>query len=231
MSDDEKMLDRWKRIAGDSSPRPWTEDDLGMYFQRFRPDGAGVAAAFEGVEGGDEILPRLIEVYRATATGWDREDGCDGYFIVRDPAPLSVERATTLLRLHLDSLAAMSEAVGCDELTGTLRSPLVLEAVEGETPWPPGDDDPETLIYDVTCQFMESLTPRESAAHLLGEAFYTIACDYNLQHHILWPLYRDATPIVEPFEPYFELWKHGAGFRFTDERTVRVFVPEGRLLP
>lgn len=230
MSSEEEMLDRWKRLAGDTSRHPWTEDDLGMYFQRFRPDGAGVAAAFEGVEGGDEILPRLMEVYRATAEGWQHGDSYDGYFIVRDPAPLSIDRATTLLRLHLENLKAMSESVGCHELTDLLGSPLVLEAVEGETPWPPGDDDPETLIYDVTCQFMESLTPRETAALLMGEAFWTIACDYNLEHHILWPLYGDATTIEEPFRPYFDLWKHGAGFRFAEDKRVRVFVPEGKLL-
>ncbi|MFO0891096.1 MAG: hypothetical protein U0790_18370, partial [Isosphaeraceae bacterium] len=133
MSSDEEMLDLWKRIAGDTSPRPWTEDNLAGFLQRFRPDGTGVAAAFEGMVGGDEIVPRLMEVYRATETAWDAEDGCDGYFIVRDPAPMSSDHATDLLRLHLGNLAAMSEAVGCDELTALLRSSLVLQAVEGET--------------------------------------------------------------------------------------------------
>jgi hypothetical protein len=48
---------------------------------------------------------------------------------------------------------------------------------------------------------------------------------------ILWPLYKDATPIEEPFRPYFDLWRHGAGFRFIDEQTVRVYVPEGKMVP
>jgi hypothetical protein len=231
MGNEQEMLQRWKSISGDMSPRPWTEDNIGLFFQRFRPDGAGVAAAFEGVEGGDEILPRLLEVYHATAEGWDREDGPDGYFIVQNPVSLTAARATALLRLHLDRLAAMSEEVGWDELTELLQSPLKLEAVEGDTPWPPGDNDPEALIYDATSEFMESLTPRESTAFLLGEAFWTIACDYNLKHHILWPLYRDTTPIEEPFRPYFDLWKHGAGFRFVDQETVRVYVPESKLMP
>ena len=39
MSGDEAKLDRWKRLAGDTSPRPWTEDDMAGFFQRFRPDG------------------------------------------------------------------------------------------------------------------------------------------------------------------------------------------------
>jgi hypothetical protein len=218
-------------MAGDTSSGSWTEHDMAGFFQHFRPDGAGVSAAFEGVEGADEILPRLLQVYEATADGWQQGDSYDGYFIVRNPAPLTARRATELLRLRLERLATMSEAVGCDELTNLLGARLRLEAVAGEAPWPPGDDDPETLIYEVTSEFMESLTPRESAALLMGEGLYTIACDFNLQRHIQWPLYRHATLIKEPFRPYFDLWKHGAAFRFVDEQTVRVYVPEGKLKP
>ncbi len=231
MSSDEAMLGRWKAIAGDTSPGKWTEDDLAGFFQRFRPDGAGVSEAFEGVKGADEILPRLMEVYEATADGWQRGETYDGYFIVRNAGPLTAARATDLLRLHLERLAVMAEAVGCDRLTTLLRAPLQIEAVEGEAPWPPGDDDPEPPPYDVTDEFMESLTPRESAAHLMSEGLYTIACNHNLQRYILWPLYKDATPIEEPFRPYFDPWRHGAGLRFTDEQTVRVYVPEGKLVP
>src|SRR3954469_944558 len=112
MSSDEAMLVRWKAIAGDTSPGAWTEDDLAGFFQRFRPDGHGVSEAFEGVEGADEILPRLQEVYEATADGWQREETHDGYFVVRTPAPLPAARATGLLRLHLERVAAMAQAVG-----------------------------------------------------------------------------------------------------------------------
>ena len=95
MGNEQAMLQRWKSLAGVTSLRPWTEDNMGLFFQRFRPDGAGVSAAFEDVEGGDEILPRLLEVYQATADCWDREDGHDGYFIVQKPMSLTAARATT----------------------------------------------------------------------------------------------------------------------------------------
>jgi len=108
------------------------------FFQCFRPDGEGLAEAFEGVEGADEILPRLLEVYEVTADDWQRD--------------------------------------------GT---------------------------YDAC----------------------SVACDYNLQYHILWPLYRQATTIEEPFRPYFDLWKHGSGYRFAGKEAVRVYVPAGKLTP
>lgn len=227
MMDDRELLERWKRLCGDTSPTPWTEDDLVGFFQRFRPDGAGIEAVFDGVEAGDEIVPRLQEVYRATGEGWQHGDIVDGYFVVRNPPPLTANRAIALLREHLDNLAAISRAIGCDELTTLLDSP-VLEVVEGDAPEPGDFDGPATLVYDATCRFMESLVPTPSAAFLMGEAFWTIACDPYLTHHLLWPLYRDATPVVEPFRPYFDLWIHGASIHFADEWTVRVFVPEGR---
>jgi hypothetical protein len=64
----------------------------------------------------------------------------------------------------------------------------------------------------------------QSHASLMDEALYTIACDYNLAYHILWPLYRHLSDIDEPFAEYFELWKHGAGYRIEGDR-VRVYVP------
>jgi hypothetical protein len=221
MTNRDEVLRRWKALAGDTSARPWEPEDTAGFFQLFRPSGDGLEAAFEGIEAADEILPRLLEVYEATAEGWDE----DPYFIVSKPRPIPASRAKDLLGSHLERVAAMARAVGDDELMRLLARPLRLEVGWGETPWPPGDDDPETTIYEATGDFMRSLTPRESHALLMEEGLYTLACDYNLRHHILWPLYRHASGIDEPFGPYFELWKHGAGYRFTGEREVTVFVP------
>lgn len=224
----EEMFDRWKRIAKDTLPRPWTQENLAGFFQLFRPDGEGLDAVFKDVVGAGEILPRLLEVYRATAEGWD-QDGEDAYFIVRHPEPISTAQASMLARSHLDQLAAIAQEMNDVEAVELLLRPLSLVVVEGETPWPPDDDDPETLIYEMRGDFMASLEPLESHALLMKEGLYYIACDYRLQHHILWPLYRHATSIKEPFEPYFRLWKHGIGLRFAGE-VVNVYVPVGKLL-
>src|SRR5262245_25326927 len=57
---------------------------------------------------------------------------------------------------------------------------------------------PETLVYDIGCDWFLSLEPIPSDALLLEEAFYSMACDYYIAHYLMWPLYRHATDIEEP---------------------------------
>jgi hypothetical protein len=45
-----EMYAYWKHLAGDDSSTPWERENLGMFFQQFRPDGQGVDAAFEWEE-------------------------------------------------------------------------------------------------------------------------------------------------------------------------------------
>jgi hypothetical protein len=235
-STEEEMLAYWKSLAGDDSSDDWEEDDLAMFFQGFRPHGDGVEAAFEGVVGAEEILPRLMQVYEATADGSEHEGSSDGYFVVRNPRPLSAERAKALAGEDLykvsaivSEFAALRPNDSATELQALLDPLPAIEVVRGETPWPPDNDAPEGLIYEVTNDFMHHLKwdrkPVESHAHLLEEALYSLAGDYNLGYHILWPLYRHLTPITEPFEAHFELWKHGAGYRFHSNDQVTVYVP------
>jgi hypothetical protein len=228
MPTEEEMFARWKALAGDRSTRPWSRENMAGFFQMFRPHGEGLEVAFEGVVGTEEILLRLLDVYRATAAGWADDAGQDAYFIVRNPRPITEAAVLDLVRSHLRKLAAMAAAVGDREASRLLGMPLRLEAVEGQTPWPPAPDDPETLIAEMVGDFMASLRPRESQALLMQEGFYTIACDCNLKHHLLWPLYREAAGIDEPFLPYFELWRHGVGLRFAGEDAVKAYVPEGK---
>ncbi|WP_206108231.1 hypothetical protein [Paludisphaera soli] len=225
MNDHDALLARWKALTGDDSPNPWTFDHLAGFFQNFRPLGAGLAHAFEGVAGADEILPRLLEVFRATAEGWSGVDGTyDAYFLVRRPPPLAPPHAIELLRRHLENVKAMAVALGRHDLTAILDPAPPVTVAAGEPPRPPGHDA-ETMIYEVVGDYMGSLSPRESPMLRMGEAFWTIACDPNLGYHILWPLYRDSGSIEEPFAPYFELWKHGAAYRFTDDGDVRLHTP------
>jgi hypothetical protein len=235
-STSEEMLAYWKGLAGDDSPYPWESANTGMFFQIFRPHGLGVEAAFEGVVLAEEILPRLMEVYEATADGWQRDGAHDAYFVVRNPKPLTAGRAEALCREYLAKVGEIADRFEVPEgdnpvnyVKALVHPSALLKVVQGERPWPPHRDSPEGVVYQVVGEFMShlqwDLAPVESHAYLMEEGFYTLACDYNLAYHLLWPTYRDLADITEPFAAYFELWKHGAGCRFEDDGGVTLYVP------
>ncbi|MFI5455639.1 MAG: hypothetical protein ACHRXM_09325 [Isosphaerales bacterium] len=182
MTGNEEILGRWKALAGDTSEKPWDPDNLGGFFQQFRPLGEGLEAAFEGVVGADEILPRLLEVYPVTADGWRSDEAYDAYFIVHNPRPISASRAKDLIGLYLESVAAMAQAVGNDDSRGLLERPLRVGVVEGEKPWPPGRDDPETMISETTGDFMRSLLGfgGQTASHLPA-SHYRVEANHDIR--------------------------------------------------
>ena len=57
-------------------------------------------------------------------------------------------------------------------------------------------------------------------ALLLEDSLYYIACKYEMVHYALWPLYRNATPVQDPFQAWFDLWVLGAESRFEENRFV-----------
>src|SRR5260370_6761278 len=97
---EDQVLARWKKMADTTSPQ-----NLVVFFQRFRPHGNDLALALEGVVGANEILPRLLEIYQATADGWQRGDA---YFVVRNPKPLSMEQARRLASSHLEKMGEIA---------------------------------------------------------------------------------------------------------------------------
>ncbi len=205
LSSREVALERWRLARGRAVGDEVTEADLYGFFQSFRPDGKGLEEVFAGVVGGNELLPRLLEVYQATAKGWDPNDA---YFLVRVPQPLSETETLRFARLHRDSMAYVAGRVGAVELKSSLETASrfsVVARIESTAL----AEGANLGVYEAAVDFMANLPAMQSDALLLGEAYYGIACDYFLKYHLLWPLYRQAPSTSEPFEAYFQLWKHG----------------------
>ena len=83
---------------------------------------------------------------------------------------------------------------------------------------------PETLAYDIVGDWFQMLVPEQSAALLLDEAFYSMACDYDIVRYLLWTLYAGSTDIVDPFAAAFELWTCGARAVFEKPGLVKLYV-------
>lgn len=137
---EEDILAQWKSTAGDPSTEPWTKDRLVGFFQLFRPHGEKLVPALHGLVGANEILPRLMEVYQVTAPGWDETDA---YFLVKKPQPLSKVEAKRLASAHLENIAGIARVLGNQQLLRLLEPIPDIEVIQGSTPWPPSQDDPE----------------------------------------------------------------------------------------
>ncbi|WP_165068789.1 hypothetical protein [Paludisphaera rhizosphaerae] len=178
-----------------------------------------------GVEAGDEIVPRLLSVYRAAAEGWPPDyDEYDAYFNVFDPSPITASYAVELVLGHLLNVKLMAQIRGLDGPVAVLEPLPRVEIIQRVEPWGQGQEDLEFIIHTAIKSYMGALSPRESPILALEEAFQSFA-DVNLRHFVLWPLYRDASTIEEPFQPFFDLWRHGVEFHFGNDGDVRVHVP------
>jgi hypothetical protein len=82
-------------------------------------------------------------------------------------------------------------------------------------------------MYDVLCDWELSLLRNPPWVKELEEAFYSIACDYYLAWHLMWPWLRGASPVEEPFRPYLDLWRRGVDLRFESESSVFLYLPAG----
>jgi hypothetical protein len=206
--------------------RTWKDEyELFGFFDCFRPDGAGAERVFAGVVGGDAILERLLRIFAATKDGPQRFM----YFIVQEPRPATPEELVELTRQHLYKVAQIADDAGDEELFGLLCSRPQIEIKRQPAPvrTQPDLEAPETHIYGICGDWFSELVPTPSDALLLHEAFYSMACFYDLARYLLWPLYVGSTKIVEPFEPYFELWLRGARPIFERPGMVNVYCTNG----
>jgi len=237
-----ERLDYWKAIAIDAlraagcdgdadliASYAWKDEyDMHNYFACFPPDGAGLERVFAGIVGGEEIRLRLLRVFDAAnsrVNGW-------GYFVVSQPLPATEDRLIELAKQHLIKMhqIAVSYCEGefdeGDELVGLLGSMPRIEIKREPKPQrDPMVYCPESNIYGTSGDWFIALTPLQSDALMLHEALYMMTCRYDIAQYVLWPLYRNSTPLEDPFLPCFELWRHGADAYFGEPGLVTVYVP------
>jgi hypothetical protein len=206
----------WRDIA--------REGKADFLFQGFRPHGDGLAGLFRGVVGESEIVPRLLDVYRSTSSGYRTGSEGDAYFIVREPISAEDHALRHLAHQHFSEMFQLVAGRKPTNLPGLEQSPDI-QIVRNDVSAEDLSTGPEVVLVETVHDLMMSTVPLESDFLLLNEAFYHINCDYFLRHYLLWPLYRPAFQVGEPFEPYFKLWQRGARPVWVTPRVVRVYVP------
>ena len=216
-----ERLAYWKSVAGDKSLRPWIdEEDLSGYFQLFRPDGRGVERVFEGVARGDEVLARLLLFYYHTKDAPE-----DGYFVIRKPMATTEVELFEIMTQYLEKVRQIANAFEEKGLV-TLLGSIQIETQRGQAPPHPAIPEPNLFyIHEIEGDWFRTLYPIPSDVLLLKEAFYFMTGHYELARYVMWPIYREATPIEDPFAPAFELWLRGAAYRFTNDKLLTVYAP------
>ena len=65
----------------------------------------------------------------------------------------------------------------------------------------------------------------DPVAETLRPAYYFTACDAMLRDYLMWPLYARTTGLNDPFDSYFQLWKHGVKYRIFGEGQIDLYLP------
>lgn len=192
-----------KELVGDDGPSAWDRCSTYGFFQRFRPDGAGLDKVFSAFPNGENYLERLRGIYAATN---GRECENDAYFIVRSPIASSLAEAEAFGWKFLRNLQQIAMAVSDQELLDTVFaidniqiSPISADAYRA---------DQHICVYEVVGDWLGRVRDPLAPVSALDEGYYSIACDYWLAEYLRWPSYEHICDL-DIFAPYYELWLRG----------------------
>ena len=204
-------------------------DSLIGFFQVFRPDGRALSGLFDELACGQQLHQRLDGLYSVAGDDRRPQGGRDAYFVVRKPTPVDPVDAKILVGQWLTKLRELATAVGDQALAQQLQTLPNIRVLEGKAPkHPKNEEEKSNLLKRIqknAVELVEKIDVADSHAQSLRQAYYFIACDAMLRDYLMWPLYADAVDVVEPFAEYFQLWKHGAKFRYFNDRQVDVYLP------
>jgi hypothetical protein len=182
-------------------------EELFGFFQMFMPEGDGVEAIFEPLEDGDTYLKRITPIYTMLDPADFAGDTVPGYF----NAERVEASGETLIGYGRQFIEGLKELLNEDEEVSAY-----LAAIQHIELLPPGqiaairqlsDADVHEALFDVVSQGRDFEEPID----ILGEAYYSIACDYWISYYLQWPRFGLKG---DPLAPYFELYRRGYGAVF-----------------
>jgi len=211
------LLEKWQKLVDPNPTKPWTDkENLLGYFSNFRPNGDRVDEVFKDHLFGNQILLRLQSIYEATKHA---KIGQFGYFLVEDPPKISNNELLELVHKYVKNVQELTKLAG-EPVYKIIKKLTNINFPQEHDQNEESDVDTEIIegVYDYLIY-----KRTESPLLLLRDGYYSIANDFFLAFWVSWPLYESNVPIVDPFEPYFELWKHGYQVNFDDnERDINI---------
>jgi hypothetical protein len=231
VSDQNQTLVRLREIAGIAADEPCDGETLIGILQRHRPDGAALIGLFDDLPNGDALADRLQQLYEVAGDSVRPGGGHDAYFIVRKPPQADPDQIHHWASQWLASLHRLAVVTEFDELAAALGPTTKVRVLEGLAPKHTKSDLDVLPLYrafkKLAAELVQRLPTPSPLPTLLGPAYYYAACDWALRDYLLWPVYVDYCDLDEPFEPYFQLWRHGAKLRSFADDTIDVYLPHG----
>lgn len=186
-------------------------EELFGFFQMFMPEGDGVEAVFEPLEDGDAYLQRILPIYAMLDPADFAGDTVPGYFNAKR-AEASGETLIGYGRQFIEGLKELLEED--EEVTAYLAAIQHIELL------PPGQiaairQLSDADVYEALFDVVNSCRKYEELIDILGEAYYSIACDYWISYYLQWPRFGLKG---DPLAPYFELYRRGYGAVFSEGR-------------
>lgn len=221
-----RILRRWQMLAGGTvNDEPWLNaEDFSFFFQHFRPDGAGLDKVFADIERGNQMLPRILEIFRCTSTGYKTATTGDAYFIIHNPPKVSNGAAKSISLDYCQKIADMDRALNGVKSHLFVDSLPSVKIIRGQDPSLQTRSEIEAEIYDICHAYFAAQRKIGSLGLILSEALYQLAADYNLARYVMWPLVEGEDELEDPFRAYAELWKTGGVLRISDDNNATLYL-------
>jgi len=203
-------------------------DSLIGFFQVFRPDGAAIADLYGDLDEGPELVERLQRLYQAAGEDRRPQGGRDAYFIVRRPAGIDPEHARQLAESWLDGMAKIAACVEDQSTLEALRPRPAIRVLEGVPPKHPRQAEDKSQLLKAIQAYSTGWYEKVQTspyADVLRPAYYFTTCDPMVRDYLMWPLYAGSAGVDDPFEPYFQLWRHGVKYRIFGESQIDLYLP------
>lgn len=192
------------------------DDDLSdqfySYFQCFMPSGKNVEKVFEPLAHKEELLERLLPIYKATESKTLKqyaEGVSPGYF-----CPDATHNGTDIIaygKQHVEYLKGFATFSEDSELLEMLNDVTIFE-VSKKAP-EIEDDTLNVYLYDAIIEWGIENIDEEELISILSEAYYSISCDYYLSYYFQYPAFKNK-PATDFLKPYFKIWESGYNCKF-----------------